>query len=171
MREIAKIGFDGVEYAFNFGGLGPEEVAAFTKETGLECCGAMFHGNKLMDSNDEEWNYALALNPPAISISAMVDFTKQWKEILDMCVAIQKNAEAKGLVFSYHNHWAEYDLADQMADKGLACDRFLYSDKDRMQTSLEKQKASSGVGTFRQLYHFVDKILYQMRTLFSLLKI
>lgn len=38
---------------------------------------------------------------------------------------------------------AEYDLADQMADKGLACEQFLYSTKEYMQTSLEKQKADT----------------------------
>ena len=112
MKEIAKIGFDGVEYAFNFGNMEPEEIAAFTKEIGLECCGAMFNGQLLSDPESNAWDYAKALNPPAISISAMVDFTTKWKEILDMCLVIQKNAEAKGFIFSYHNHWAEYDLAD-----------------------------------------------------------
>lgn len=38
---------------------------------------------------------------------------------------------------------AEYDLADKMAEKGLACDRFLYSTKEYMQTSLEKQKVDT----------------------------
>lgn len=112
MKEIAKIGFDGVEYAFNFGEMGPEEVAAFTKEVGLECCGAMFNGQKLSDPDDSAWDYAKALNPPAVSISAMTDFTKEWKSILDTCLTAQKNAEAKGFTFSYHNHWAEYDRID-----------------------------------------------------------
>lgn len=112
MKEIAKIGFDGVEYAFNFGGLGAEEVAAFTREIGFECCGAMFNGQLLSNPDDAAWDYAKALNPPAVSISASVDFAKEWKQILDMCLTIQKNAEAKGFIFSYHNHWAEYALAD-----------------------------------------------------------
>lgn len=43
----------------------------------------------------------------------------------------------------YYAMIAEYDLADKMADKGLACDRFLYSTKEYMQTSLEKQKADT----------------------------
>ena len=38
---------------------------------------------------------------------------------------------------------AEYDLADQMAEKGLVCDRFLYSTKEYMRTSLEKQMADT----------------------------
>ena len=112
MKEIAKIGFDGVEYAFNFGGMAPEEIAAFTRELGFECCGAMFSKENLQDLNSGDWDYAVALNPPAISVSATVDFTEQWQEIRDICIAIQKNAERKGLTFSYHNHWAEYALVD-----------------------------------------------------------
>lgn len=38
---------------------------------------------------------------------------------------------------------AEYDLADRMVDQGLACDRFLYSTKEYMQTSLDKQKTDT----------------------------
>lgn len=38
---------------------------------------------------------------------------------------------------------AEYDLADKMADQGLACNRFLYSTKEYMQTSLEKQRVDT----------------------------
>ncbi len=112
MKEIARIGFDGVEYAFNFGGMAPEEAAAFAKELGLECCGAMFSRENLLDATSADWDYAAALAPPAISISAMVDFVNLWQEIRDICVAIQKNAEAHGVTFAYHNHWAEYELAD-----------------------------------------------------------
>lgn len=38
---------------------------------------------------------------------------------------------------------AEYDLADQMADKGLSCERFLFSTKETMQATLEKQKTDT----------------------------
>lgn len=35
---------------------------------------------------------------------------------------------------------AEYDLSDLLVEKGLACDNFIYSDKEKMQQSLEEQK-------------------------------
>ena len=38
---------------------------------------------------------------------------------------------------------AEYDLADQMTDKGLSSDRFLFSAKETMQANLKKQKADT----------------------------
>ena len=37
LREIAKIGFDGVEFAGNYGGIAPDELAAYLKELKLEC--------------------------------------------------------------------------------------------------------------------------------------
>jgi hypothetical protein len=40
----------------------------------------------------------------------------------------------------YFSMIAEYDLADQMIDKGLACNIYLYSTKENMQIALEKQK-------------------------------
>lgn len=44
---------------------------------------------------------------------------------------------------TYFGMIAEYDLSDKAADKGLACDKFLYSSKEYMQNSLEKQKADT----------------------------
>lgn len=51
--------------------------------------------------------------------------------------------ELYGQAAMYFAMIAEYDLADQMAEKGLACQRFLYSTKEYMQTSLEKQRADT----------------------------
>jgi hypothetical protein len=38
---------------------------------------------------------------------------------------------------------AEYDLSDCLVEKGLACDLYLYGDKEKMQGALEKQKAKT----------------------------
>ena len=46
MKEIAKIGFDGVEFAGNIP-MEAGELAAFLKELRTECCGTMLSGEKL----------------------------------------------------------------------------------------------------------------------------
>lgn len=51
--------------------------------------------------------------------------------------------ELYGQAAMYFAMIAEYDLADQMADKGLASNTFLYSTKEHMRTSLEKQKVDT----------------------------
>ncbi len=38
---------------------------------------------------------------------------------------------------------AEYDLSDCLVEKGLACNLYLYGDKEKMQGALEKQKAKT----------------------------
>lgn len=43
----------------------------------------------------------------------------------------------------YYAMIAEYNLSDSMIDKGLSCDRFLYSDKEKMNASLEKKRADT----------------------------
>lgn len=107
MREIAQIGFDGVEFAGNIP-MEAGELAAFLKELHVECCGTMLSGEKLKDPADPVWEYAEKLNPPTVSISAHGDFAAKWQEILSLCLTIRKNAEEKGFLFSYHNHIKEF---------------------------------------------------------------
>ena len=51
--------------------------------------------------------------------------------------------ELYGQAAMYFGMIAEYDLSDQMTDKGLACKQFLYSTEETMQKSLEKQKVDT----------------------------
>lgn len=108
LKEIAKIGFDGVEFAVNYGEIAPDELAAYLKELKLECAGTMFSADALLDKDNIAYEYARKLNSPAVTISASGDFTQIWKEIADKCTAIGNNAIANGSIFSYHNHWKEF---------------------------------------------------------------
>ena len=47
LKEIAKLGFDGVEFAVNYGGMEPEEIASFLKDLKLECAGPMFKADEI----------------------------------------------------------------------------------------------------------------------------
>ena len=121
MKEIAKLGFDGVEFANKYGDMEPEELAAFLKELNLECAGTMFKKDNLLDASNSCYEYALKLNSPAVTISAMVDFVQEWQTIAEICRKIGDNAAARGTIFSYHNHWAEFADVDGMT----AMDRIL----------------------------------------------
>lgn len=48
--------------------------------------------------------------------------------------------ELYDLAATYFGMIGEYDLSDQAADMGLACEAFLYSTKEHMTSTLEKQK-------------------------------
>ena len=107
LRRVAELGADGVEF-YSYGGVAPAELAELLKELKLQCAGTMFGTKELLDPNDIAWEYAKALSSPAVTISDMRDFAKEWEIVRDNCRAIGRNAAAKGLLFSYHNHWAEF---------------------------------------------------------------
>ena len=108
MKEIAKIGFEGVEFACNYGGIPADELKAFMAELKLETAGAMFGPDELLDVNNGAWAYSKALNPPTVTVGYYTDYTKEWKEVMAMLAKIGDNAAANGTVFSYHNHWWEF---------------------------------------------------------------
>lgn len=108
LKKIAEIGFDGVEFACRYGDIPPQELADLIKDLGLECCGTMFAPQELEDGENIAWEYAAALQSPAVTISSMTDFAKNWESVLQSCLLISKNAAEHNIKFSYHNHWGEF---------------------------------------------------------------
>ena len=114
LKEIAKLGFDGVEFAVFYGEVPPDELVAYTKELKLECAGTMFSADDLLDVDNVAYEYATKLHSPAVTISTRTtsDFTQVCGEVTERCRNIGINAAKHGLVFSYHNHWAEFTPVD-----------------------------------------------------------
>lgn len=112
LKEIAKLGFDGVEFALNFGNTDPEELAALLKELKLECAGTMFAKDALLDKDNIAYAYAEKLNSPSVSFGDFCDFTVEWENIAAYSRIIADNAAAHGTVAAYHNHWLEFEKVD-----------------------------------------------------------
>lgn len=112
LRKIAALGVKGVEFAVNYGKIPPDELAICLHELGLECAGTMFKVDALLNPDDIAYEYAKKLCSPAVTVSMMCDFTKDYKVVVEQCRRIGVNAAKHGLVFSYHNHWAEFDTLD-----------------------------------------------------------
>ena len=108
LKEIAKLGFDGVEFAVNYGEMEPQELAAYLKELKLECAGTMFPNLMLTDENAPAWEMTKALDSPAVTFSYTENLPATWQTLLERCQAAGKNAAAHGTIFSYHNHWQEF---------------------------------------------------------------
>ena len=107
-RELAKLGCNGVELAFYFGGMEPEELAAFFRETGLRACGMHVYEKELHDPASKMWEYARALKVPYLSLSMRGDFSECGDACIQMCRKAGSDAVANGTVFSYHNHDGEF---------------------------------------------------------------
>lgn len=114
LKEIAKLGFDGVEFALNFGGIAPEELSALLKELKLECAGTMFGKDALLNKEDIAYTYNKVLASPSVSFGDFCDFTAEWEKVADYCRTVCDNAAANGTVAAYHNHWLEFEKVNDV---------------------------------------------------------
>ena len=112
LREIAKIGFDGVEFFPFYGSLEPEALAALLKDLRLECAGTMFKEKDLLSGEGRAYEYARTLNSPAVTVSMFLDFAREYPAALSRMEAIGAAAAEHRYCFSYHNHWAEFAELD-----------------------------------------------------------
>lgn len=111
--KLAQIGFQGVEIAAFKEQLSPDEMVSMFKSLNLECAGFMAGADRLSNKDDVVYEYAKKLNSPAVTCSYWgCDFAKDWRSVIDLFNKIGEAAAANGLVFTYHNHWWEWDLAD-----------------------------------------------------------
>ena len=108
LREIAKLGIDGVEFAGDYGNMQPQELADFLAEIKLECAGTMFPAATLQEKENICYEYARVLKSPALTFSMMCNFTELHAEKSQMIKTAVRNANANGCDFSYHNHWDEF---------------------------------------------------------------
>lgn len=121
LRELAKLGCEGVEFAGNFGGMEPAELTAFLRETGLACCGIHASAAELADPAARVYDYAEALGARYVTFSHCGKYPGILDECIRECAAAGKTAASKGLGFTYHNHACEFAEQD-----GIPClDRIL----------------------------------------------
>lgn len=111
-RELVKLGFEGAEFAGNYGGMEPAELAAFCKEIGLKACGTHIGINELGDPANKAYEYARALKVKYVTCSYGGDFTQVWKTCSDLCGKAGAAAAKNGFTFTYHNHAAELAKVD-----------------------------------------------------------
>ncbi|MBO4631169.1 MAG: sugar phosphate isomerase/epimerase [Lentisphaeria bacterium] len=113
LKEIAKLGFAGVEFTSSHGPFSPDELAAYLKELKLECAGTMFSADAIRNPGSEAYAYARALKTPAVTHSCMApDFKAEYPVILKGIADSGAAAAQNGFVFSYHNHWREFTDID-----------------------------------------------------------
>jgi len=108
MRRVAEFGFEGVEFAWKYGGMKPKELAAFLADLGLACCGVYVKLEELLDPNHEVYDYALAAGSPYVT-TGLAGQLDQWDALIPQVEQAGRVAKDKGLVFTYHNHHQEFD--------------------------------------------------------------
>jgi len=105
---LAKIGYQGVEFAGIYGGMSPEELAAFLKELRIVCCGLHVPFEHLLDPKSDSYRYAKAVQGPFITTSCAGEVAKDWQGTIAKLREAGRVARSAGLTFTYHNHAQEF---------------------------------------------------------------
>ena len=126
MKEIAALGYEGVEFAFTFGGMEPLELAEFMKKLGLKTISVHTSLTKAADPEFGDFAYAKALGAETIICSGKRDgFADIIDDLGQQVRAVRKAAAANGFNFAYHNHDFEFV---KLADGGYGYDKLVGDD-------------------------------------------
>jgi len=111
LAALARMGFEGVEFAWKYGGMDPNELARFLESVGLACCGLHVQLAELLDPTHRVYEYALAAGSPFITTS-LCSRVAEWDQLVPQVDEAAVVARSKGLQFTYHNHWQEFAKID-----------------------------------------------------------
>lgn len=107
-RRLADMGYQGFEFAWNYGGMNPAELAAFLADIGVAACGLHTGTDELIDPASPVYEYAAALKLPCVTCSSSGDFKHEWPAMAEKFDIAGRTAAAHGIQFTYHNHHQEF---------------------------------------------------------------
>jgi len=106
------MGFEGVEFAWNYGKMEPQALADFLSANGLACCGLHTATDDLLNAESLSYQYATTLRTPGITTSCCgQEQLANWPATIKLLAECGRVAASRGLRFTYHNHAPE--LASQ----------------------------------------------------------
>lgn len=112
LQALAKMGYQGFEFAWNYGGMSPEALAAFLKELGVQAAGLHTSLEEIANPDSDTYKYALATGAKYLTTSLAGEVAKDWKATIADVAKAAAVAKAQGLVFTYHNHAQEFEMID-----------------------------------------------------------
>lgn len=132
LSALAKMGYQGVEFAGQYGGMSPDALAAFLGDLGLACCG--LHGPlvQMCDPDSQFYACAAAVHSPYVTTSCLQEVAKDWPGAIAKVAEAARVAQKHGLQFTYHNHAQEFQKFD-----GVYALDMLYQRTDAAQVQAE----------------------------------
>lgn len=112
LKALAKMGYQGVEFAGNYGGMAPRELALFLHGLGLHAAGFHVSLPDILNPRSDTYAYAQALNGAFLTTSLCGEVAKNWTAAIDNMVRAADTAYSRGYIFTYHNHADEMKLLD-----------------------------------------------------------
>ncbi|OGV55670.1 MAG: hypothetical protein A2017_03045 [Lentisphaerae bacterium GWF2_44_16] len=109
LHELARIGFEGVEFARVYGEMEPGELGIFLKESGLECAGLYENAASIAEDGNPVYGYASALSCKYFSTGLAGKANPQeWPEAIELVKTAAGISDKNGIQFLYHNHHQEF---------------------------------------------------------------
>lgn len=112
LRQLAEMGYEGVELFGNYGGMEPEQLAECMAELRLSVCGIHVPVAEIINPESNAYRYAKELNCPYLITSLLHSFIGDFENVLADCRKAGEVAAEQGLTFAYHNHAQEFGLVD-----------------------------------------------------------
>lgn len=113
LSAIAKLGFQGVELAGNYGGMQPTELNTFLAGLGLEVAGFHMPIEKLEADLNAQISMAKALGTPYLVCPWLPESryasTERWRETFVSLDKLANACVASNTVLAYHNHVFEFE--------------------------------------------------------------
>lgn len=110
LTKLSELGFRGVEFAFNYGGIAPEELAVFLKEKNLQTIGIYEKLDNICNPEAEVYDQATALECKHLTFGLGIDQLKNnLEECLELCRKAVETAAEKNLTICYHAHAHEFE--------------------------------------------------------------
>jgi sugar phosphate isomerase/epimerase len=132
LTRLAEMGYKGVEFAGNYGGMEPAELAAYLKQLGLKACGQHVGTGDMLNPASKAYAYAKAFNCPYLTTSGAGEVAKDWPGAIETYRKCGAATKANGCVFTYHNHAQEFAMFD-----GIYAEDMLFQKTDPTEVQAE----------------------------------
>jgi sugar phosphate isomerase/epimerase len=109
LRELAAMGYQGMEFAGMYGEMEPQELAIFLRELKVSVCGMHLPLEDILDGGSKSYQYAKALGCRYLMTSLCGNFVAEFDSIVEKCNEAGRIANQNGMVFAYHNHAQEFE--------------------------------------------------------------
>ena len=112
LKEVKKLGYDGVEFA-GYAGLAAREIREALAETGLEALATHESVDRLKDSLEDVLSYSKAVGcKNVVCAYAPVGSREDLEHLKKVLTAAAARAEKSGISVLYHNHTHEFKDLD-----------------------------------------------------------
>ena len=113
LRRVAELGYAGVEFAGDYGGLEAADLKAKLEELNLETASLHISLDALETDFDQQADLASELDTPYlvcpwVAVGRRAD-EAGWRSVFASLKGIAEKAAARGLTLAYHNHTFEFE--------------------------------------------------------------